>query len=336
MMNLPRVWKPAMILVMAGAVIGHPGPATAQTQSTVEPPRTADPSFRPEFDSPAFPVGKGPTVCVDEAHHNFHTRDGTYWGFAEVLRADGYVVERETERFRNGGGAGCDILVIADAQPPMAVDDPPTFSQVEVEAIHRWVTRGGRLFLITDHAPDPESIRALAGSFGFEVNDGYVLNGAPEGPERPLRFRRADGTLADDPIIVGGAGQPTIEVVATFTGSAFRLTADSVGWGGGENRETEDGTLRPFRPLLVFGPERRSWMPEEYWTFTDDTPTVDVEGWFQGGIREVGEGRVAFFSEAAMFTAQVFDQGRVRAGMNAPEAEGNLSLLRRVMFWLAS
>jgi hypothetical protein len=51
-------------------------------------------------------------------------------------------------------------------------------------------------------------------------------------------------------------------------------------------------------------------------------------------VGEFGEGRLAFFAEAAMFTAQVFDQGRVRAGMNAPEAEDNQQLLLNVMRWV--
>ena len=76
-------------------------------------------------------------------------------------------------------------------------------------------------------------------------------------------------------------------------------------------------------------------MPVEYWEFPEGTPTQDVSGWSQGGVGKHGEGRVAFFGEAAMFTAQVFAQGSVRAGMNAPEARDNLQLLLNVMRWLA-
>ena len=48
-----------------------------------------------------------------------------------------------------------------------------------------------------------------------------------------------------------------------------------------------------------------------------------------------GQGRLAVFGEAAMFTAQIFDGGRTRVGMNAPEAPDNLRLLRNVMRWLS-
>ena len=68
-----------------------------QAASTVEPLRTVDRAFRPTLNEPAFETGKGPVVCVDETHNNFHTAVGTYLPFAELLRRDGYVVERSRE-----------------------------------------------------------------------------------------------------------------------------------------------------------------------------------------------------------------------------------------------
>jgi hypothetical protein len=310
-----RIGFPTALL--GGAFILAGACSDSRTVSTVEPIRTVDDSFRPILELPRFPEGSGPVVCIDEAHNNFHTAEGTYGPFAEVLRRDGFVVRRATDPSNEPTLAECGILVIADAQPPARAGDPPTFPEQEVHLLNEWVRGGGALFIITDHMPDPDPIRELAASFGIEVSDGYVLNGAPAGPERPLVFRLDDGTLAVDPLTGSLGGEAAIQQVATFTGSAFRSVA------------------MPFRPLLVFGPGRESWMPEEYWVFNDATPRVDVEGWFQGGILEWGEGRLAFFSEAAMFTAQVFEEGRVRAGMNAPEAVDNLRLLRRVMGWLS-
>ena len=86
---------------------------------------------------------------------------------------------------------------------------------------------------------------------------------------------------------------------------------------------------------MLLDPGRQSWMPREYWEFEPDTPTLDVSGWYQGAIAEYGTGRLAFFGEAAMFTAQVFDNGNVRAGMNSPLAEDNAQLLLNVVRWLA-
>ena len=69
----------------------------AITASSVEPPRTADMGYRPRIPDVAYAEGGGPVVCVDETHNNFHTSVGTYRPFADVLRRDGYVVERFTE-----------------------------------------------------------------------------------------------------------------------------------------------------------------------------------------------------------------------------------------------
>jgi len=305
-----------------------------QTASTVEPARTVDETFHPILEDPAFPSGEGPVVCVDEAHNNFHTAQGTYRPFAQILEKDGYRVRGFPERASPSGLGACRILVIADAQPPARRRDPPTFSADEVRILNEWVRGGGALFLITDHLPDPGAVAELAASFGIELHNGYVLNGAPAGPERPLVFRPEDGTPTEDPLLqgegpaeappgpeppVGGvaSGAASIRQVATFSGAALR---------GGPG----------FRPLLVFGPGRESWVPEEYWVFQEDTPRTDVSGWSQGGLQEYGAGRLAVFGEAAMFTAQAFDEGRTLAGMNAPEARDNLLLLRRVVGWLAA
>jgi hypothetical protein len=93
-----------------------------------------------------------------------------------------------------------------------------------------------------------------------------------------------------------------LKVIATFLGAAFQA---------GKN----------FQPVLIFAPGTRSWMPREYYKFLSDTPNINIEGWYQGGIQEFGKGRLAVFSEAAMFTAQIFDNGRVKVGMNHPPSK---------------
>ncbi len=304
-------------VIIAAAGLSCARPSSAQnTASTVEPPRSVDRSFQPVIEDPAFPEGTGPVVVIDEMHNNFHTAIGTYWPFAQVLRQDGYVVERGTERVSQAMLASCRVLVISDAQPPAQVGDPPTFSLDEIDLLNAWVRNGGSLFLITDHMPDPGAIAGLARSFGIEVHNGYVLNGALSGAEEPLVFSRADGTLANHPLTEGRVPSERVESVATFSGSAFRA---------GEG----------FQPIMIFGPGRLSWAPEVLYEFEPDTPNVDVSGWFQGGVMEYGKGRLAFFSEAAMFTAQAFDGGNVRFGMNHPVGRKNLRLLRNVLGWIS-
>ena len=290
---------------------------TQQTASTVEAPRSVDRSFKYEVDAPAYAYGKGPLVLIDEGHNNFHTASGTYWPFAELLRRDGYVIGSARRAVDRDLLDFCTVYVIADAQPPPEKGDLPTFAPVEIDILQQWVTEGGALFLITDHMPDPGAIALLARSFGVEVNNGYVLNGTLTGRERPIVFSMGGpDKLMDHPLSRGRSPGERIAQVATFAGSAFKAAKD-------------------FQPIMILGRGRRAWMPKEYWEFPPGTPNISVEGWYQGGVQECGKGRLACFAEAAMFTAQVFDRGRVKAGMNHPEAKGNARLLLNVMHWLS-
>jgi hypothetical protein len=287
-----------------------------QTASTVEPPRSVDKSFSYVIKNPAYPEAKGPVVLIDEAHNNFHTAIGTYLPFADLLSQDGYVVKRAKDKISvellNSGA----IYVIADAQPPFKVGDPPTFSGEEIQVLNDWVKKGGALFLITDHMPDPGAIKDLAFSFGIEVSNGYVMAGLPPGRPGPTLFTKSDGSLADHLLTKGRNSEEQVRRVATFAGSAFRC---------------DEG----FQPLLILGEDFRSWMPTEYNKFPPGTPNIDVSGWYQGGVMSYGKGRIAFFAEAAMFTAQAFDNGRVKFGMNHPHGRENARLLLNILHWLS-
>lgn len=287
-----------------------------QTASTVEPPRTVDRSFRYPIKSPAYREGRGPVVLIDEAHNNFHTAVGTYLPFADLLRQDGYVVNRAKDKISEELLSLKAIYVIADAQPPAKIGDPPTFSEEEIHILNEWVKKGGALFVITDHMPDPGAIKDLAFSFGIEVSNGYVMAGPPPGRSGPTLFHKTDGSLADHPLTEGRRPDEQVRRVATFAGSAFRC---------------KEG----FQPLLILGEGFRSWMPEEYNKFPPGTPNIDVAGWYQGGVKTYGEGRIAFFAEAAMFTAQIFANGRVKAGMNHPFGQDNARLLLNILHWLS-
>jgi hypothetical protein len=287
-----------------------------QTASTVEPPRTVDRSFSYVIDKPSYPEGNGPVVLIDEAHNNFHTATGTYLPFADLLRQDGYVVKRAEAKISEEWLVPGSIYVIADAQPPFQVGDPPTFSGEEIQILNLWVKNGGSLFVITDHMPDPGAIKGLAHSFGIEVSNGYVMQGPPPGRPGPMLFQKKDGSLVDHELTKGGGPYEEVSRVATFAGSAFRC---------------EKGC----QPLLILGENFRSWMPEEYNKFPPGTPSIDVSGWYQGGVVLYGKGRIAFFAEAAMFTAQAFDNGRVKAGMNHPLGQDNARLLLNILHWLS-
>ena len=313
--TVSRRWVVLYFFLMLSEVVLflHGGQHTA---SKIEPPRTVDLNYRYLISEPAYSSGEGPVVYVDEAHNNFHTAVTTYLPFARLLSDDGYVVKRSLNKFLHPLQNDGSICVIADAQPPNKKSDPPSFSPEEIQNLVGWVHNGGSLFIITDHMPDPAAVAGLASAFGIQVNNGYAFTGPPPGSAEPLLFQSMDGTLAEHALTVSGRTGQSINTVATFAGSAFQASAD-------------------FVPLLILKKGVRSWMPSEYRKFPPGTPSLDVSDWFQGGILEFGNGRVAFFSEAAMFTAQVFAEGRIKVGMNHSKATGNAPFLLNIMHWLS-
>ena len=55
---------------------------------------------------------------------------------------------------------------------------------------------------------------------------------------------------------------------------------------------------------------------------------------WQGAVREVGEGRVAFFGEAAMLTAQRMGPARTPTGFGNPAADQNATFVVSTVRWL--
>jgi hypothetical protein len=287
-----------------------------------------DRSFRPLIATPAYAEGKGPVVCLDEAHANFHTLADRFWAFGELLRRDGYVVRPISEKFERGPLSQCAILVISNAQPNDAEWDtyptptPPAFTAAEVRATHAWVRDGGKLLLIADHMPLAGAAASLAAAFGVTFTDGFAVEGFAAEPERaaamakPTIFRAADNTLRPHPIVRGRNTSESVDSVRTFTGQAFTAPPTA-------------------EPLLVLPSTFIALMPEKAWQFAPDTRRIPIGGWLQGAVMHVGSGRAAFFGEAAMFSAQVAGSDRRPAGMNAPGAERNYQLVLNLMHWLS-
>ena len=274
----------------------------------------ADNSFDPEVKNPVFEAGKGPVVFLDEGHNNFHKLEERYKPFKKLLEKDGYVLKSSTSKIDLELLNKCDIFVISD---PMLVDDKSPYNEDEVQAIKTWVENGGSLLLITDHFPDPPAIVDLAAAFGIEVNNSYVLNEAPGEDVGPVFFRRSDNTLADHPVTRGRDGfNEKINSVTSFTGCEFKAGAD-------------------FIPLMIFGPYKKAWMTKEPDKFPPDTPKIDVEGWYQGGVMEVGKGRMGFFAEAGMFTAQIIAGRGIKFGMKSPIAGDGKQFILNIFHWLS-
>lgn len=279
--------------------------------------QVADPDFNPPIAKPAYAEGRGPLVMIDESHSNFHTAEGRYKPFADLLRRDGYRVQPFTAKFSKESLKGCDILVIANAQAEGEREDgspphPSAFTDEEVASVREWVRGGGSLFLIVDHMPFPGAAEKLGAAFGAKWSNGYAIDPAARGP---MVFKRSEGSLADHPVTNGRDASERVDSVATFTGSAFQAEGAS--------------------PLLTFKGDIVSLTTMGAGELKPDTPRVGVKNWQQGALLRAGKGRVALFGEAAMFSAQLAGPQRAPMGMNAPVASQNYRLLLNVLHWLS-
>jgi hypothetical protein len=100
-----------------------------------DPRQVADMEFRPPIEKPAYPIGRGPMVLIDEAHPNFHTATGRYLSFADLLRRDDYVVKASTAQFSAKVLESGRVLVIANAMAALTAE--------EVAVVRDWVAGGG-------------------------------------------------------------------------------------------------------------------------------------------------------------------------------------------------
>lgn len=288
--------------------------------SACQQKQVADDAYQPETKQATFSTENAPVIAIDEAHHNFHTVDGRYKAFADVLRQDGCVVKASTRQFSEKDLKQFDILVISNALNEKNVGGNnwtvPTYSAFtddEIAAVKNWVAGGGALFLIADHMPFPGAAEKLAKEFGITFNNGFAWRSDEK--QSRITFSRTDSSLREHPITNGKSASEKIQSVTSFTGQAFQLDPN-------------------ISPLMVFGSGYESAMPDVAWQFSDSTPTVAVDGWAQGAALEFGSGRIAVFGEAAMFTAQISRNG-TPMGMNAPGAEENQQLLLNIIHWLA-
>jgi len=149
---------------------------------TIQAQQVPDVKYNPLVSRPAYGPGAGPRVAIDEAHYNFHTADGRYASFAELLRRDGYRVDAFSDSLSADSLEAVDVLVIANALHERNAEDwslptPSAFTPDETAAIRAWVEKGGSLFLIADHMPFAGAAGDLARAFGVEYSNGYARPG---------------------------------------------------------------------------------------------------------------------------------------------------------------
>ena len=274
----------------------------------------ADPEFDTSVARPAY-KDEGPRVMFDEAHHNYHTSDGRYKPFVDLLSNDGYRVVRNRQPFVKARLSGFKILVIADALGAEEDDDEgadkTAFTDEEIEAVADWVKDGGDLLLIADHAPFGGAAAALSQRFGVEMSKGYTFDpqNSIAGSPTQLIFSRENKLLANHPIAEGRNENERIKLVRSFTGQSLKGPEGSV-----EILKLADtATDKP--------------------TYTAETSTP-AAGRAQAIALKFGKGRVVVQGEAGMLSAQISGPDKRTLGMNVP-GNDNKQYTLNLMHWLS-
>jgi hypothetical protein len=275
----------------------------------------ADPAFNAKVDRPAFPEN-GPRVLFDEAHNNFHTADGRYKPFADLIASDGFQVEPNRQPLTAERLAGFRILVTANALGAERLDAPEAsraaFTDQECDAVRDWVRAGGALLLITDHAPTGAANQSLASRFGVDMSKGTTIdsqNYDREGnDDGAILYTKDNGGLLDHPITRGRGAPERVKRVMTFVGQSLKGPVGSVPF------------LRLSRAAQDVDPAGSARRP--------------AGGRAQGLALRYGKGRVVILGEAAMLSAQVVGPQRRSFGMNRPDID-NRQLALNLMRWLA-
>ena len=109
--------------------------------------QVGDTSYAPHIENPAFSIGTGPVVKIDEAHHNMHSLTGFYRPFGDLLRADGFQVDRLRVPIATPALDGAGVVVISNALPAATEEEADTlgsaFTDAELDALVAWVRNGG-------------------------------------------------------------------------------------------------------------------------------------------------------------------------------------------------
>jgi|GEM_PF-394917 len=270
------------------------------------PPQQADPNFDTSVARPAY-TKKHPKVLFDEAHNNVHTVSGLYKPFTDLIVNDGFTVTPNKEKFSAAALTGYDVLVIVNASGPRGRRSDPAFTPEECDAVREWVSAGGSLLFIADHAPMGAAVEILAERFGVGMSKAYTDDvSSKDKVLGDIVFTRDNKLLADIPITRGRNSQERISTVVTFTGQSLKGPAGS----------TAILTL----PATAVD------------TFPQDKTSVPAAGRTQGLAMRVDKGRVVVLGEAGMLTAQIDNGGRI-FGMNYPGTD-NKQFALNIMHWL--
>lgn len=282
--------------------------------STATAQQAFDPEFNTSVENPAYKKD-GPRVMFDEAHHNFHTTEGRYKPFVDLLLNDGYRVIRNRQPFTKTSLSSYKILVISNALGAEEDDDEgaddPAFTEEECQAVQEWVKGGGALLLIADHAPFGGAAATLASHFGVDMSKGYTFDpqNSVAGSPSHLIFSRENKLLASHPITDGRNEKERINVLRSFTGQSLKGPEGSVG-------------ILNLSDTATDSPDYEA------------QTSIPAAGRSQAVALKFGKGRVVVQGEAAMLSAQISGAEKRQVGMNVPGYD-NKQYALNLMHWLS-
>lgn len=271
----------------------------------------ADARYKPRIERPAYAAGAGPVVAIDEAHDNFHTLAGKYAPFGALLTADGYRVRASTAPFSAEALSEVGVLVIANARSPTA--GASAFSAAEIAALRDWVSAGGSLLLISDHAPFGTAASRLGEAFGVNMGLGYVAARGGGGVTSQILFRGRQ--LGEHPILAGRDSAERVRSVRSFTGQSLSVPPGATALLSLPPDALEVASSADIRALAQGG----------------SVPARSAAGRAQAIALPFGKGRVVVSGEAAMFTEQIVP-GIGRVGLLS---EDDQQFALNVLHWLS-
>jgi len=292
-----------IVLILAAAILIFRNHLLYQIPDLTVPVAIKNPSY----------IEKGPVILFDESHDNFHTANGGYKPFVQLLTADGYRFRPSSEELSEACLATADVLIIANALEPL--------SDSEIDAVAEWVKGGKSLLLISDHPPFASPMMALCKRFGVNLSGAWTSDPAQKEPDARsstwIRHQRSKGALGEHPILKGrypGYPNERIDVITCFTGQSI-------------HSETGISLLKLTDQALDY--ETRELSEKA-------VGGKSAAGRAQAVAVEFGEGRIVVLGEAGMLTAQVIRFlffTIEKFGFNRP-GNDNHQFALNIMHWL--
>jgi hypothetical protein len=259
--------------------------------------QVSDSDFDAKVARPAYTTTH-PKVIIDAAHKNFHTAEGNYKTFANLIASDGYQVISNREKFQADTLKGIDILVIANALGA-AIFLPDAgkaaFTEAECDTVRDWVRDSGSLLFIADHASIGAANEILSRRFDVEMSKLHTIDPAHAdlkegGNEGWIVYSRENGLLGTHPITEGRNAAERINSVTAFTGQSLKGPPGSAAF-----MRLADTALDEDRKTRK---------------------QVSAAGRARGITLRVGKGRVVILGEVGMLTAQTAGPMKLKFGMN--------------------